>query len=127
MSSLVGIIALDLSGGHFHEYYAADADPDDDRAWAKFVLRCTNLQSASPKGHADLVTAAIQYATTGDKVPEKEEMKTTIEAFMGENFDVSALGTWIAILDAQAFNRMVISGRIEKTFVFVYRHYNDSD
>ncbi len=125
MAKYIGIIALDLSGGNFHAYYMTDADPDD-RAWEKFVLRCTNLMKASPKGHADLVAAAIRYCTTGAKVPERAEYRTEVQAFMGENFDVGELGMWRALPDAQTFNRATIHGEIVKTFVFVWKDYEEA-
>lgn len=113
----IGIIAFD-EFEHQDECYSVDADWDDSDFQA-FVTKCNALLKTSRKAHAELVTAAIKYGTTDSKLPEAEKFGECVLAFMGEDFNLSALGDWEKLNHFHNLNQLVINGNIEHTLLLV--------
>jgi hypothetical protein len=120
----IGIITLDESGEDENYYYFTNAIPDDEE-WLAFVQRSNALLKSSRKSHADLILAVIRYMKIDPKLPERKEHEETIKAFMGEDFNLKALGKWERIQSLHEFNRKSIEEEFVQTYVFVYSLHED--
>jgi hypothetical protein len=118
-----GIIAIDESDDHDHDYYITDAVPSNSD-WEAFLHKCNALLKSSYKAHTELVAAATKYGTTSRKLAERVQFGECIQAFMGEDFDLDSLGTWKQV-KAYELNRAVIDKDVEQTFVFISSPFSE--
>lgn len=128
MSSTFLVVLLALSEDD-SGYACYTVKNDNSEDWDMFVDRANALLKTSLTAHVCLVRAAVAYGTAGkEKTPERRHLAEAVEAFMGDGFDPSELGTWTLIeankkstglSDLFAANEAAQAGNYEKTFVFV--------
>lgn len=114
------LVALD-DYEDMHEYvHITDADPD---AFEVFTDRCNALLRTTLVSHTRLVNAALVYCSLPEKRqkdPEAQVYAKTVQAFLGEDFDVTRLGKWDrlnGLSPAAAWNQLE---GVSKSFVFYY-------
>jgi len=118
----IGIVALDLDPAHGRgtKFFTAECRKNN-TSWQKFVERCNALlESTAHVSHAELVWAAVCYCTMINKTSaEGKEYAKILYAFMGEEFDLSALGTWHECYSQSSFNE---EEDLERVLVWTYNY-----
>ena len=109
----VGIVALDLdpARGRGTRFFIVKCAKNN-TSWPVFVKRCNDLLTAKARvSHAELVWAALCYSTMDKTSPEIRANGDILYAFMGDAFDLEALGTWREVTQ-QVFNEETDLDRI---------------
>jgi len=114
------IVALDGSEEAAHKYLTV-GDDFEEEGIEKFFKRCQALLLSTLVSHTQLVNAAIIYCCASaaeKKTPERVVHGMAIHAFMGDGFDLDALGTWKMARSPHAWNKD--SDEPRRCFVFYW-------
>lgn len=126
MSIIYGIILLDHDDDNRIEekFYTTTVAYHDTEDWEAFVKRASALWKTAHLGHAALVRAARDYCTSKNE-KARDEAADALWAFMGDDFNNDALGTWTKLKDGWELNNLTIDEKISATFSFVERYGED--